>query len=201
MYLDIVLSRSAMADAACIVPTFVRDELENLTDSDYKSDWRLRLPDFHTTCSVMDDMQNNSDREDVSHPPVCVRSSGHETIPGSSRLLGEVASYTKLNLAMTNALWSTFSSEIDFNLASWCVRSMVAKSQIDQYFVEGLGGTEGRLFRSGHFLAQHHDILDPFREYMVWVEASIHDSRHATTFCYRNIIDSVHYLIRQVAYS
>jgi len=201
MYLDIVLSRSAMADAACIVPTFVRDELENLTDSDHKSDWRLRLRDFNTASSDMDDIQNHSGREDVSHPPVCVRSSGHETIPGGSRLLGEVASYTELNLAMTNALWSTFSSEKDFNWASWCVRSMVAKSQIDQYFVEGLGGTDSRLFRSGHILAQHHDLQDPFREFMVWVEASIHDSRHATTFGYRNIIDSVRYLIRQVAYS
>jgi len=33
MHLDIVLSLSAIAGAASIGPTFVRDELENLTDS------------------------------------------------------------------------------------------------------------------------------------------------------------------------
>jgi len=50
-------------------------------------------------------------------------------------------------------------------------------------------------------LRQHLDILDAFREYyLVWVEASMDDSRYATTFYYRNIIACVRYLIRQVAY-
>jgi len=35
MHFDIVLSLSPIADAASMRPTFVRDELENLTDSDY----------------------------------------------------------------------------------------------------------------------------------------------------------------------
>ena len=43
-------------------------------------------------------------------------------------------------------------------------------------------------------------VLDPFREYLVWAEASIDDSRHATTLYYRNIIDCVYNLIHQVAY-
>jgi len=60
-----------------------------------------------------------------------VRHSGQETIPGAGRPLGEVAGYTELNKAMTDDPWSPFSSENDFNLASWFVRSMVAKSQID----------------------------------------------------------------------
>jgi len=34
MHLDIVLSLSAIADLASMRPTFVRDELENLSDSD-----------------------------------------------------------------------------------------------------------------------------------------------------------------------
>jgi len=34
-HLDIVFSLSAIADTASMGPTFVRDELENLTDSDY----------------------------------------------------------------------------------------------------------------------------------------------------------------------
>jgi len=201
MHLDIVLSLSAIADAASMRPTFVRDELENLTDSDYESDCRLEIPDFHTASGEIDNMQNDSDTEEVSHPPIRVRPSGQETIPGAGRPLGEVAGYTKLNKAMTYDPWSPFSSENDFNLVSWLVWSKVAKSQIDTYFAEGLGGTDSRSFRSAYTLRQHLYILDPFREYLVWAEASIDDSRHATTFYYGNIIDCVRYLIRQVAYS
>ena len=129
-HLDIVLSLSVIADAASMGPTFVRDELENLTDSDYESDCRLEIPDFHTASGEIDDMQNDSDTEDISHPPVRVCPSGQETIPGASRPLGEVAGYTKHNKAMTDDPWSPFASENDFNLASWFVGSKVAKSQI-----------------------------------------------------------------------
>jgi len=62
-------------------PTFFCDELENLTDSDYESDCRLEIPDFHTASGEIDDMQNDSDTEDVSHPPVCVYPLGQETFP------------------------------------------------------------------------------------------------------------------------
>jgi len=167
MHLDIVLALSAIADAASMGPTFVRDELENLTDSDYESDCRLEIPDFHTSSGEIDDMQNNTDTEDLSHPPVRVRPSGQETIPGAGRPLGEVAGYTELNKAMTDNPWSPFSSEKDFNLASWFVRSKAPKSEIDAYFAEGLGCTNSRSFPSAYTLRQHLDILDPFREYMV----------------------------------
>jgi len=83
-------------------PTFVHDVLENLTDSDYKSDWRLEIPDFHNASGEIDDMEKESDMEEVSHPLLCVRPSGQETIPGASRPLGEVGGNTELNKAMTN---------------------------------------------------------------------------------------------------
>jgi len=127
--------------------------------------------------------------------------SGQESIPGACRPLGEVAGYTELNKGITDDPWSPFSSENDCNLASWFVRSKVAKSQIDAYFAEGLGGTHRRSLRSAYTLRQHHNILDPLREYLVWAEPSIDDGRHATTFFYRNIIDRVRNLIRQVPYS
>jgi len=186
MHLDIVLSLNAIADAASSRArrTFVRDELENMTDSDYESDPGLEITDIHTTSGVIDDMHNDSDTEDVSHPPVCARPSGQETIPGAGRPLSEVAGYTELNKAMTDDPGSPFSSEDDFNLACWFVRSKVAKSQIDAYFAQGLGRTDSRSFRSAYTLRQHHDVLDPFREYLVWAEASIDDGRHATTFYY-----------------
>jgi len=166
MHLDIVLSLSGIAGVASIRSTLVRVQLEILTDSDYKSDCRLKIPDFHTARGEIDDVQNDSDTEDASHPPVRMCPSGQETIPGASRPLGEVAGYTELNYAMTDDPWSPFSSENNFNLASWFVRSKVAKSHIDVYFEEDLGSTDSRLFRSSYIL-QHLNILDPFREYLV----------------------------------
>jgi len=167
MYLDIVRSLSAIAEAASMGPTFVRDELENRTDSDYESACRLEIPDFHTATGERDDMQNDSDTEEVSHPPVRVRPAGQETIPSAGRPRGEGAGYTELNKAMSNNPWSPFSSENDFNLASWFVRRKVAKSHINAYITEGLGSTDSRSFRSGYTLRQHLDILDPFHEELV----------------------------------
>jgi len=119
MHLDIVLSVNVMADTASFTarPTFLRDELENMTDSDYESDPGLEIADIHTASGDMDDMHNNSDTEDVSDPPVRARPSGQETIPGAGRPLGEVSGYTELNKAMTNDSWSPLSSANDFNLA------------------------------------------------------------------------------------
>jgi len=102
MHLDIVVSLSAIADAASMGPTFVGDQLENLTDSDYKSDCRLEIPDLHTASGEIDEMQNDPDTEDISHPPVRVGPSCHETIPGAGTAVGEVGGYTELNKAMTD---------------------------------------------------------------------------------------------------
>ena len=101
---------------------------------------------------------------------------------------------------MTADPWNPFSSEDDFSLASWLVRTKVAKAQMDAYFAEGLSGTDSRSFWSAYTMRQHLDVLDPFGEYLVWREAVIDDGQHAITLYYRNIIDCVRYLIRQVAY-
>ena len=193
MHLDIVLSLRANADLTLPgPPAFVRDVKINQSDLDYESDHRLEIAVCRTASSeIDDDMQNNSDAEDVSHPPVCRRPSSQETICGAGRALSDIAGYTKLNRAMTDDPWNPFSSEDDFNLTSWLVRSKMAKSQIDAYFAEGLGGTDSRSFRSTNTRRQHLYVLDPFGEYLVWTEAVIDDCRHAATFYYRNVIDSV----------
>jgi len=109
----------------------------NQSDSDYESDHRLGGADCHAASSeIDDDMQNDSDAEDVSHPPVCRRPSSQETSSGAGRALSDVAGYTELNRAMTDNPWNPFSSEDVFNLATWSVRSKVAKSQIEVYSAE-----------------------------------------------------------------
>ena len=172
-----------------------------MTNLDYECDPRLEIADIDTASGEIHDMHNHSETEEVSHPPVRMRPSDQETIPGAGRPLGEVAGYIQLNKAMTDNPWSSFSSEDNFNLSWLFVRSKVAKSQIHAYFAQGLGCMDCRSFRSAYILRQPLHVLKPFREYLVWAEAGIDAGRHATTFYYRNIIDSVRYLIRQVAYS
>jgi len=133
MHLDIVLSLRANADLTSPgPPPFLHNENIKQSDSDYESDHRLEITDYRAVSSeIDDDMQNNSDAEDVSHPPVCRRSSSQETLSGAGRAPSDVAGYTELNRAMTYDPWNPFSSEDDFNLAGWLFRSKVAKSQIN----------------------------------------------------------------------
>jgi len=76
MHLGIFLSLKEIVDVASMGPTFVHDELQNLTDPDYDSDCRLRILDFHTASREIYDLQNDSDREEVSHTPGLVRHFG-----------------------------------------------------------------------------------------------------------------------------
>jgi len=97
----------------------------------------------------------------VSHPAVSECPSSQETISGAGRELSDVAGYTVWNRAMTDDPWNPFSSEDDFNLASWLGRSKVTKLQIDVYFAEGFGGTNSRSFQSTYTMRQHLNVLDP----------------------------------------
>jgi len=202
MHLEIVLSLHANADLTSPgPPALLQDENIKQSDLDHESDYRLEIADCRSAGNeIDDDMQNDSDAEDVSHSPVCGRPSSQETISGTGRALSNVADYTKLNRAMTDDPWNAFSSEDNFNLASWLVRSKVAKSPIDAYFAQGLGGTDSRSFRSAYTRRQHLNVLDPFGEYLVWTEPVIDDGRHAASFYYPDIIDCDRYLICQVAY-
>ena len=96
--------------------------------------------------------------------------------------------------------WSPFSSERDFNLASWVVHSMVAKTQIDVYCGKGLGGMECGSFRSAYSLKKQLQTLDPFRQYLSSTEATLESGEQSTTFYCLNMVSCVRCLIWHVAY-
>jgi len=110
MHLDIVLCFRGNADPTSPgPPALVRNETINQSDSAYQSDHRLEMPDCCTASSdIDDDMQNNSDAEDVYHPLVCGCPSSQETISGAGKALSDVAGYTELNRAMTDNSWNPF---------------------------------------------------------------------------------------------
>ena len=201
MHHDILVSLRAIVDTTLPgLRTFSPDENSYQGDSDYESDQMLEIADCYAASNDPGDMQHDSDEQDFSQPLDRGRPSSQESIPCAGRALGDVAGYTELNESMKNDPLNPFSSEADFNLASWLVQSKVSKSQIDLYFAEGLGGMDARSFWSAYTLQQHLDILDLFGEYLTWREAAIGDGRYTTTFDYTNALDCVRYLVRQVAY-
>jgi hypothetical protein len=215
MHPDITLSLHASADQTLPRRTaFVHGENENQpaisitnrpvddrSDSDYESDPGREIIDCDSASDESDnDMQHDSDAEDILQPPNRGSPSSQQTIPGAGRILGNAIGYVEHNQAMTDDPWSPFSSESDFNLASWFVCSKVSKSKIDDYFRKDLGERDAGSFQSAFSLRKQLEVLDPFGEYLTWTEATMDDGKHSTTFYYRNVIDCVRYLIRQIAY-
>ena len=160
----------------------------------------LEIADCYAAINNPGDIQHDSDKEHFSLLPDRGRPSSPESIRGAGRALSDIAAYPELNESMKNDPWNPFSSEADFNLVSWLVRSKVSKSQIDVYFSQGLGGMDARSLRSAYTLQQHLNILDPFGEYLTWTEAAIGNGPHTTTFCYSNALDCVRCLVHQVSY-
>jgi len=150
MYLDIVLSFNPIAEAASSTarPTFVRDKLENITDSEYESEVGRAIAGIHIASGERDDMHQDSDTADVTHPPILARHLGQATIPCAGRSLSELVGYTELNKAITDDPWSPFSPDDEWNLSRWFVWTKVAKSKIDVDFGQGVGGTDSRSFWS-----------------------------------------------------
>src|SRR5437588_2333510 len=72
MHLDIVLSLRAIADPTSGSPrptAFISDGNINRSDSDYESDPGLEIADCRVACNEIDDIEHDSDTEDIPDPP------------------------------------------------------------------------------------------------------------------------------------
>ena len=131
--------------------TSAADEFaEGWGDSDHESNPAILSHDLRSEQERVGDMENDSDLEGVFRLPDTSIPWSQHRIPDAGRPLGNVTGYEELNQAMLEELWFPFSSECDFNLASWFVQSKVARTQIDDYFGKGLVGMEGGSFRSAY---------------------------------------------------
>ena len=128
------------------------------------------------------------------------RAAVDEAFPEAGLALCEVADYVELNRSPVKDPWGPFSSEDEFKLASWFIRSKVSKTRINDYFAEGIGGTKSGTFQSAYRLEKYLDELDPFGQYLEWTQVTVECQKRPSTFFYRNIVDCVRYLRRQVAY-
>jgi len=51
-----------------------------------------------------------------------------------------------------------------------------------------------------HTLENHLRSLDPHSSYQQWLEGQVEDTKRTLPFFYRNVLDCVRYLLRQIAY-
>ena len=135
-------------------------------NSDYESDPAILGYDFGSEQETGGDIEPDSDSEDTFRRADKAIPCSRHMISGAGNPVGDVTGDEQRNQAMLNEPWTPFSSERDFNLASWFVQSKVAKMRIDDYFGKGLGGMEHVSFRSTYTLEKQLETLDPFREYL-----------------------------------
>ena len=119
---------------------------------------------------------------------------------GSEESIGDVEGFHEEHRNLYEDPWVPFASEHGFKLASWFIESKVSKGRINEYFSNGLDNSTDAGYRSMYTLEKHLRELDPYGQYPQWFEGQVEDSTRILPFFYRNVLDCVRYLLRQIAY-
>jgi len=128
-------------------------------------------------------------------------SSGQQThFPGAGEPIGDMNWFEQEISNLCDNPWAPLPSRQGFRLAAWLLLSKVPKSQIDEYFASGLGNSESVGYGSMHMPEKHLRELDLYSRYLQWFEGQVEDGKRSLSFFYRNVLDCVRYLLRQIAY-
>jgi hypothetical protein len=119
---------------------------------------------------------------------------------GAGESIGDVKGFEQEQSNLCQHPWSPFSSAHGFKLASWFIEGKVPKSRINEYFSSGLGNASSAGYSSMHTLENLLQALDPHSAYLQWNEGQVDDGKRTLPFFYRNVLDCVRYLLRQIAY-
>jgi len=172
------------------------DVMGERPDSDYESDPE---PTGREHDVLSGDVVYKSDTEVLNN--TASFSGGQQThFPGAGEAIGEVNRFEQEISNLCDDPWAPFPSGQGFRLASWLLESKVPKSQINEYFASGLGNSESVGYGSMHTLEKHLRELDPYSRYLQWFEGQVEDGKRTLSFFYRNVLDCVRYLLRQIAY-
>ena len=172
------------------------DEVRERPDSDYESDPEPTGREHDVlSCDVYE-----SDTEVLNN--TASLSGGQQThFPSAGEAVGDVNGFQQEISNLCDNPWAPFPNGQGFRLASWLLESKVSKSRINEYFSCGLGNSESVVYGSMHTLEKHLRELDPYSPYLRWFEGQVEDGRRTLTFFYRNVLDCVRYLLRQIAYT
>jgi len=120
---------------------------------------------------------------------------------GAGESIGDVKGFEQEQSNLCQHLWSPFSSADGFKLGCWFIEGKVPKSQINEYFMSGLGNASSAGYSSMHTLENRLQGLDPHSAYLQGNERQVDDGKQTLPFVYRNVLDCVRYLLCQIAYS
>ena len=189
--LDIVLTSTVRDTLSMETSILYNREASELQDSDYESD-----PD-PTGHELNAFTAHQSDIPDDSTSTLPGR---QEHYPRAGEAIGDVDGFEQEYSKLCEDPWAPFSSAHGFKLASWFIQGKVPKSRINEYFSSGLGNSTLVGYSSMHTLENHLRSLDPYSPYLQWFEGQVEDSKRTLPFFYRNVLDCVRYLLRQIAY-
>jgi len=168
-------------------------EASELQDSDYQSD-----PD--STGHELDAFTAHESDTEIPHDSTSSLPGRQEHYPRAGEAIGDVDGFEQENSNLCEDPWAPFSFAQGFKLASWFIQSKVPKSRINEYFSSGLGSFVLVSYSSMHTLENHLRSLDPHSSYLQWFEGQVEDNKRTLPFFYRNILDCVISLLRQIAY-
>jgi len=168
-------------------------EASELQDSHYESD-----PD--PTGHELDAFTAHESDTEIADDSTSSLPSRQEHYPHAGDPIGDVDVFEEENSNLCEDPWAPFSCAPGFKLVSWFIQSKVPISRINEYFSSGLGSSALVGNSSMHTLENHLRSLDPHSSYLQWFEGQVEDSKRTLPFIYRNVLDGVRYLLRQIAY-
>ena len=120
--------------------------------------------------------------------------------PWAGEAIAEVNGFEQEISNLCDDPWAPFPCSHGFRLTSWLLESKVPKLRINKYFASGLGNCESVGYGSIQRLEKQLWELDPYSRYLQWFKGQAEDGKRTLSFFYRNILDCVRYVLRQIAY-
>ena len=177
---------------------FAENEASERPDSDYESD-PASDPAGYERNAMNDEPMHEFDTEVLGDSTSSVAATSSD-YPGAGEAIGDVEGYEEELRNLCENAWAPFANAQGFKLASWFIESKVPKSRINSYFSSDLGNPASVGYSSMYTLENHLQSLDPFGLYLQWLEGQVEDGMRTLPFFYRNILDCVRYLLRQITY-
>jgi len=201
--LDIVLAspiRNPPADVLTDRLTDLSDANEPIehSDLDYESD-----PAGDTAGSerdAPDDKVRGEPPTEVLEDNTYPVAAEEEDYLSAGEAIGELNEYKEECTDLCENPWAPLASAQGFKLASWFIESKVSRRQINDYFSNGIGSLTSVGYSSMHTFENLLGHLDPYSPSLQWCEGHVEDSQRTFPFFYRNVLDCVRYLLRQIAY-
>ena len=194
--LDIVLASTVRYTNSDAETDLLHQEGQARLDSDYESEPE---PTGRELDGYRDDITHEFDTEILGDSTSSLRAR-QKHFERAGNTIRDVNGFEREHHNLCNDPWAPFTSASSFKLASWLIQTKVSKSQINEYFSSDLGDLTTDDYCSMYTFENYLLFLDLDRAYLQWFEGQVEDSRRALPFFYRNVVDCVRYLLRQIAY-